>query len=66
MTIDTLERVMQERDDLNNRRHRLTDFMSSNSFGMLTKAEQILLRLQHEVMYVYKDILDQRIRIGKP
>lgn len=58
---DFLKRVINEREELNNRLVKLNKFLSSDIFSRLSTEEQSLLEKQSETMEVYLSILDKRI-----
>lgn len=58
-----IQRMMIERDDLNNKIDKLGDFMIDlDKFDMLDKEDQELLRLQYKAMEEYSNILDKRLK----
>lgn len=57
-------RVIEERDELNNKLEKLETFIQkSAAFKVLQDAEQELLQDQYDAMIVYRNILDKRIAI---
>jgi hypothetical protein len=58
---DHIERVIEEAASLNEKRDRLFKFFGSDTYRKLDISERNLLSIQHSVMTVYLDILNQRI-----
>jgi hypothetical protein len=60
------QRVVNELNDLHDRRVKLSEFIRSNEeFGKLSNPEQKLLLDQQAIMIQYEAILDQRVGIFK-
>lgn len=55
------QRVVEEKQELDGRRDRLTTFIASKSFDNLDPAEQERMSRQLTVMTEYSDILGERI-----
>ena len=55
------QRVVDERQELIDKRFKLLSFFNAEAFHNLDQAEKDRLRTQYGVMGVYSDILDQRI-----
>jgi len=61
---DHLERMVTERNELNDKAYKLSQFIDSNPiFGALSNTQQNLMRLQLQAMQFYSSILDMRIDI---
>ena len=56
------ERVITERDELNERMSKLKDFIGSKDFFTLDFIERSSLEQQLRIMGWYRDVLNQRIR----
>ena len=54
-------RVVQEKRELDEKREKLLQFFNTPTFRKLPQSEKTLLRLQHSIMGIYSDILNQRI-----
>lgn len=54
-------RVVEEKKDLDEKREKLLAFFNTPTFRGLGESEKCLLRLQHSIMGIYSDILNQRI-----
>lgn len=54
-------RVVEEKKDLDEKREKLLQFFNTPTFRKLPQSEKTLLRLQHSIMGIYSDILNQRI-----
>jgi hypothetical protein len=57
-----LERVVNEKAELDARRTSLEIFFNTDIFRGLDTAEQGRLRVQSEVMHLYSTVLGQRLR----
>ena len=55
------ERVVEEKKQLDEKRHTLEQFFTSSLFRELDQAEKDRLRTHHSVMGVYSEIQHQRI-----
>lgn len=55
-------RVVEEKKELDEKRQKLETFFGTPMFQGLRDSERCLLRLQHSIMGIYSDILNQRIR----
>lgn len=61
---DWRERVKIERDELNEKTQKLSDFINhQEKFGAISKKQQTLLQRQETAMFSYLRILDQRLRL---
>ena len=56
------QRVINERDELGAKKIALHKFFGTVQFSTLTVDEQVRLRLQHEYMCLYYEILASRIQ----
>lgn len=61
MLLDHQTRVVEERDELQERINKLTDFMYTKIFAELTAVNQGLLMSQLRIMKPYLSILNERI-----
>jgi hypothetical protein len=59
------QRVVDELNQLHERRAKLGEFLRSPELSKVTEPEQKLLQEQHDVMAQYETILDRRIAIFK-
>jgi hypothetical protein len=58
------QRVIEERDGLQEKMNRLYDFVeNSPNFASLDAANRSLLVVQHEAMGAYRKVLDERIAL---
>lgn len=58
------QRVVTERDELQERAHKLSQFIGLGAtFDTLSLAEQELLREQCEIMWEYFEVLEKRIAL---
>lgn len=55
------ERVIEEKRDLDEKAHRLSDFLASTEKPLLPREELSLLRVQHAIMDAYAEVLAERI-----
>lgn len=55
------QRVVNEKNELDDKRGKLSSFFNTDLFRGLDQAEKDRLRTQHSVMGVYSEILHQRI-----
>ena len=55
------ERVIDEKNDLEDRLVKLKNFLSSDMFHKLNDREKDLLSLQYDAMSIYNNILEKRI-----
>jgi hypothetical protein len=55
------QRVIQERDELVNRRDKIEEFLQGSVFETLDAAEQKRMIIQYGLMNGYADILNERI-----
>jgi len=60
------ERVVEERDQLAERTHKLHTFLGGVLFDDLPGEEKVRLRRQHIIMRAYLEILDERIAAFTP
>jgi hypothetical protein len=58
---DYMNRVMQEKGELDDKIKRLVTFMVGESFAALDVAGQLILLRQHQAMLKYSEILAERI-----
>lgn len=58
---DFQQRVVDEKEQLDERHGRLIDYISGGGFNRLPVAERVRLRRQLIAMRVYSDILGERI-----
>lgn len=57
------ERVLAEKADLDEKRHKLEAFMKTETFTGLPEADRDLLQQQAAAMDLYASILDKRIQL---
>lgn len=57
-------RVVEERDELEQKILRLEAFLRTNTYGELPRQKRKLLTKQHQLMCDYKGVLDERLRYG--
>ena len=60
--LDFQERVIKERDELGEKKIALHKFFGTEVFSNLPVDEQVRLRLQHEYMGLYYEVLADRIQ----
>ena len=60
------ERVLIEKNELDNKRHKLTAFIGGEMYRTLDAAEQSRLNRQLEAMTLYATILGERIAAFAP
>lgn len=58
-----LERLQQEQKELNEKLEKLGDFIVSENFEKLSKANKMLLRKQCSVMNEYNEVLILRLEL---
>jgi hypothetical protein len=56
-----LERLIIERDELNEKKEKLTAFIGTESFQKVAVVQQRLLKVQQTIMCSYLQVLDERI-----
>ncbi|AEK09210.1 hypothetical protein FGG24_gp11 [Mycobacterium phage JC27] len=61
MRPDVWKRLLEERDELNARLERLTEFLDSPALDSLPPVDRSDLRAQAEAMGTYLDLLSRRI-----
>lgn len=61
---DWLQRLLQEREELDQRIQRLTDFLVSDKLQTVNRYQQALLHTQQGHMCAYRTVLDERIADG--
>ena len=61
---DWLEGLIVERDELNQKLARLERFLKSDDFNNLDLTNRVMLSLQAKIMFLYLEILDQRIQLN--
>lgn len=62
---DFQQRVVQEYGDLLDKRNKLSKFLRGEIIASLSDKEQLLLKLQFQIMCTYLMILDERIKLFK-
>ena len=60
---DYQERVVAEKKELDERLKKLTAFIISSKFNDLTFAEQKRMSKQKSIMFLYSDVLGERIAV---
>lgn len=60
-----VQRLIAERDELQDKMEKLQVFIESEKFKELTYENQALLKIQYNAMKTYKEVLDRRININK-
>jgi hypothetical protein len=56
-----LERLIIERDELNEKKEKLTAFIETENFQKVAVVQQRLLKVQQTIMYSYLQVLEERI-----
>ena len=56
-----LERLIIERDELNEKKEKLTAFIGTENFQKVAVVQQRLLKVQQTIMYSYLQVLEERI-----
>lgn len=59
------ERVVAEKKELDDKLNKLSDFIESEKFDDLDENEQDRLTMQYDIMQLYSNILETRIKYFK-
>lgn len=61
--VDVIDRVKEELNQLEIKKQKLTEFITSKKFTTLSDMHKFLLKKQLEVQILYIDILEQRLAL---